>query len=210
MKAVAFNGSPFMEKGNTALILNPFLEGLKEEGVDVELFYISKLKVNPCLGDRSCWTKTANGSEGEASVPKLFEEIKVMFQDLPSRIEQRISERPTRSRRLLNPMMLNEMIHYFERELGDPTGILVISSVFRDEMPWFYEIGMETYHAMRSGSPEKAEAALREFQKITEVMMHGPFLETSEISPKTLMIMRDVLERTVDRAQMRLRKAHRT
>ena len=58
MKAVAFNGSPFMEKGNTALILNPFLEGLKEEGVDVELFYISKLKVNPCLGDRSCWTKT--------------------------------------------------------------------------------------------------------------------------------------------------------
>ena len=47
-----------MEKSNTALILNPFLEGMKEEGAEVELFYIRKLKINPCLGEFSCWFKT--------------------------------------------------------------------------------------------------------------------------------------------------------
>jgi multimeric flavodoxin WrbA len=58
VKAVVLNSSPSMEKGNTALILNPFIEGLKEEGAEVELFYTTKLRINPCIDDRSCWTKT--------------------------------------------------------------------------------------------------------------------------------------------------------
>jgi len=32
MKVLAFNCSPRMDNGNTALILNPFLEGMKEVG----------------------------------------------------------------------------------------------------------------------------------------------------------------------------------
>jgi len=55
MKAIAINGSPHMDEGNTAMILNPFLEGLKEAGCDAELFYTRKLKIGPCNGDMSCW-----------------------------------------------------------------------------------------------------------------------------------------------------------
>lgn len=57
MKAIAINGSPHMEEGNTAMILNPFLEGMKEAGCDVEVFYTMKLKIGPCNGDMSCWFK---------------------------------------------------------------------------------------------------------------------------------------------------------
>ncbi len=57
MKAIAINGSPHMEEGNTAMILNPFLEGMKEAGCDVEVFYTRKLKIGPCNGDMSCWFK---------------------------------------------------------------------------------------------------------------------------------------------------------
>jgi multimeric flavodoxin WrbA len=39
MKVLAINSSPRMDKGNTALILNPFLEGMKEAGAEVDLFY---------------------------------------------------------------------------------------------------------------------------------------------------------------------------
>lgn len=58
MKALVFNASPNMEKGNTALILNPFIEGMKEEGAEAELLYVRELKVNPCQGEQSCWIRT--------------------------------------------------------------------------------------------------------------------------------------------------------
>ena len=55
-KVVAINGSPRMEKGNTAMILTPFIEGMTEAGSDVELFYASRLKVKPCsCGEMYCW-----------------------------------------------------------------------------------------------------------------------------------------------------------
>jgi multimeric flavodoxin WrbA len=58
MKVVAINSSPNMGKGNTALVLDPFLEGMREMGAEVDLFYTKKLKINPCQGEVNCWLKT--------------------------------------------------------------------------------------------------------------------------------------------------------
>jgi multimeric flavodoxin WrbA len=55
MKVLAINGSPHMDEGNTAMILTPFLEGMKEAGSEVEVFYTRKLKIGGCNGDMSCW-----------------------------------------------------------------------------------------------------------------------------------------------------------
>ncbi len=55
MNVLAINGSPHMDEGNTAKILNPFLEGMKEAGAKVETFYTRKLNIGPCNGDMSCW-----------------------------------------------------------------------------------------------------------------------------------------------------------
>ena len=57
MKVVAINSSPRAEKSNTSLILNPFIEGMKEGGAEVELFYTKKLEINPCRGCFYCWVK---------------------------------------------------------------------------------------------------------------------------------------------------------
>jgi len=45
MRVSAINGSPKMDKGNTALILSPLLKGMRDAGV--EFFYTKKLKINP-------------------------------------------------------------------------------------------------------------------------------------------------------------------
>ena len=58
MKVLAINSSPNMGKGNTAVILNPFLDGMREAGAEVELFYTKKLKIKPCQGEFNCWVKT--------------------------------------------------------------------------------------------------------------------------------------------------------
>ena len=56
IKAVAINGSPRKDKGNTAMILTPFIQGLTDAGAEVELFYTSRLEIKPCTcGKMQCW-----------------------------------------------------------------------------------------------------------------------------------------------------------
>jgi multimeric flavodoxin WrbA len=58
MRAVVILGSPRMERGNTAMILNPFIEGMEKEGAMVELVNTKKLKIRPCTCDFACWGST--------------------------------------------------------------------------------------------------------------------------------------------------------
>jgi multimeric flavodoxin WrbA len=64
-----------MEKGNTGLLLKPFLEGLKDEGCEVEVFYTCRLRVKPCLGDKACWTKTPGKCVQDDDVKMLLPKI---------------------------------------------------------------------------------------------------------------------------------------
>ena len=57
MKVLAFNGSPTRDKGNTAMILKPYLEGMREAGAEVELIYTNNIKIYPCTGELLCWGK---------------------------------------------------------------------------------------------------------------------------------------------------------
>jgi NAD(P)H-dependent FMN reductase len=58
LKVLAFNGSPKMEAGNTQMILGPFLEGMREAGADVELYYTARLNLGPCQGELGCMFRT--------------------------------------------------------------------------------------------------------------------------------------------------------
>ena len=59
IRAVVINGSPRMEKGNTALVQGAFIEGMLEAGAGVELFYASRLHIKPCnCGKMVCWYRT--------------------------------------------------------------------------------------------------------------------------------------------------------
>lgn len=49
------SGSLRKEESNTAYILAPFMEGLKEAGAIVKVAYIKDLKISPCRGDFHCW-----------------------------------------------------------------------------------------------------------------------------------------------------------
>jgi len=55
IKTVVINGSPRCDKGNTATILAPFIQGMQDAGADVELCYVSRLKIKPCTGEMHCW-----------------------------------------------------------------------------------------------------------------------------------------------------------
>lgn len=76
IKVLAFNCSPKMDKGNTAMILGPFLEGMREAGAEVELFYTKKLKINPCTGLFSCWTKNPGKCYQDDDMQMLYPKLR--------------------------------------------------------------------------------------------------------------------------------------
>ena len=76
VQVLAINSSPLMDKGNTALILNPFLEGMKEAGAEVELVYTKILKINPCQGEFNCWHKTPGKCFQEDDMQMLYPKLR--------------------------------------------------------------------------------------------------------------------------------------
>ena len=55
-KIVAINGSPSAEKGNTEMLLAPFLRGMENAGAETETLYVDKLNIKPCTcGRMYCW-----------------------------------------------------------------------------------------------------------------------------------------------------------
>jgi len=76
-KAMAINGSPRMEKGYTALLLNAFIEGMAEAGCEVELVYASRLKVKPCAcGEMYCWYNTPGECCFKDGMQMLYPKLK--------------------------------------------------------------------------------------------------------------------------------------
>ncbi len=64
-----------MDKGNTALILEPFVAGMKEAGAAVETVYTKKLHVEPCQGEYACWFKTPGTCFQRDDMAPLLDEI---------------------------------------------------------------------------------------------------------------------------------------
>jgi multimeric flavodoxin WrbA len=72
MNVLAINTSPKMDKGNTAIILNPFLEGMRSAGAEVELVNAQKLKIGPCLSCWNCILKTPGECVQKDDMDGLF------------------------------------------------------------------------------------------------------------------------------------------
>lgn len=75
-KALAINGSPRMARGNTALVLGPFLKGLADGGFSTELLYASQLKVKPCsCGNMHCWNDTPGKCIFQDSMQEIYPKL---------------------------------------------------------------------------------------------------------------------------------------
>ncbi|MDQ0639386.1 hypothetical protein QF042_002951 [Pedobacter sp. W3I1] len=124
--------------------------------------------------------KTEDGGEiekvesvDENSVAKLFEEVKIMFDSLPSRIENRIDPDMRRKRRKSHPMMLEEMLHFGFEDEEPSIGFLMLVSLYKDDFPWFYEIGVDTYRGLKAvKSNAEREKIIRAFERATEMLSH--------------------------------------
>lgn len=76
MKAVAINGSPRKDKGNTAMILAAVIQGMTDAGAEVEVFYTKNLKLKPCTGEMKCWWETPGECYIEDGMQQVYPKLR--------------------------------------------------------------------------------------------------------------------------------------
>lgn len=173
----------------------------------VKTFKTKADKVLAKLGDSDATTDQDLPLDN-STVAKLFEEVKVMFRDLPSRLDSELGDEARARRRpkfrRFHPMMIKELMHIGGGKRPDPAvGMLVIASLFRDDAPWLYELGLEAYRALKSGRPRHARDAIRTFQRVAEFTARSPLsgeMGLSEEMEMMLMEMPHMIERLMHRA----------
>lgn len=153
----------------------------------------------------------------DASVAKLFEEVKLIVQDLPSKVEGRLAEAvsPGRARRMrrMHPAMFEEML-FVSEETGSHIGLLMLFSYYKDDFPWLYELGRELYDSVRAGHRNKTDDLVREIMRTLEIARRHPmFEEVFMHSKEGYMMLRELphfLEHYVSRVGSRKRPQKET
>lgn len=147
---------------------------------------------------------TSSSSNDDASA-KLFEEIKVMFKDLPARIEGNLQPEYRKSRkRKINPMMIEDLIYSSK---DGKTGIFIGLGLLRDITPWLYDVGIDTLRTIDSQTdPQKKFRAVREFNDLIKITVRHPIMEEFLDSKADFTILEELprmlsmqMERYLDR-----------
>lgn len=128
----------------------------------------------------------------EDLVAKLFEEVKIMFESLPSKIENRIEPEYRRKRRRFHPMMLDEFAHFGIGKENPHIPFLMMISLYKDELPWFYEIGLETYRSLKAAKAiSDREKIILNFRRSLEMLEHPMMREVYEDSKENYMLFNE-------------------
>lgn len=126
--------------------------------------------------------KQAAPAADENSAAKLFEEVKIMVRELPERVGDRV--RTTTGKRGLNkrmrrihPMIFDEILLHpslIKTPHGPSVAWLMLLSLVRDDLPWFYELGLDLYKTLRTGNRKAILDGMNELQAVIEAISHGP------------------------------------
>ena len=99
-------------------------------------------------------------------------------------------------------MMFDEMMDMGKMGRGEPIGILFFASIVRDDAPWLYEIAMESFRALTSGTLKSLEHVIHSIKMLRDFPMRNHMFEEFGMmdSKESHMLMMEgapVLERMV-------------
>lgn len=134
---------------------------------------------------------------------KLFKEFQTTMDELNDKIN-RLDPDYKRGRRKFHPMMFEELMHMGGMEKEDPNlSFLMMISFLKDDLPWIYEIGLETYRGLKSAKSKTEKRKLVEsFERAFEMTRHPMMREFYGMSEDIYMFNKDIrhfIHRYLDR-----------
>jgi len=122
-------------------------------------------------------------SDQEAGVARLFEEIKLMYTELPDRIGRRVQPESKRNNFYrLSPGMIEELL-YGSRNKN--VGFQIVLSMVKSDFPWVYEMGIELLKQTkirfvsetgRRKTTLSLKKAVDEFKEVLEFTFEHPIM----------------------------------
>lgn len=169
MKIFAINGSPRMKKGNTELILKPFLQGIRDAGSETEKYYATALDIKPCsCGYFYCWDNSPGNciidDDMQMLYPRLREsEILVIATPVYTQLPGDLQNFINRLLPLMNPKlkMLEERTRVRLRDNVNIKKIILVSVCGWWEMGNFETVEKIIQELSKTTSVEYAGALLR-------------------------------------------------
>lgn len=110
----------------------------------------------------------------------ILEELVAGVRSVEMRFRDIVDDEPTNRRRFgrkFHPEMLMDFSRQISSHPHDPIQLLVITSLFREDMPWLYELAADFYRAARAGERHAASDALDRFREAVLMIRRGPFIE---------------------------------
>lgn len=145
---------------------------------------IAKKPANLVQAEQVPHQKSPNDSENSSA--KLFEEIKIMFQDLPSRIDRSNINPPRRIRRI-RPSMIEEI---FQISPDPRIGFRIALSLYKEKLPWIYDEGIILVNKIISSkSPDMKFRYMKEFDELLRFSLQIPYFHEVLIEEKSDQIL---------------------
>lgn len=121
---------------------------------------------------------------------KLYKEFQMMIEDLSSKINK-LDPEYRRSRRKFHPMMFEDIMGM---EMEDHNlSFLMMISLIKDDFPWIYEIGLETYRGLKlTKSKLEKRKLIESFERALEMTGHPMMREFYGKSEEMYMFSKDI------------------
>jgi hypothetical protein len=133
---------------------------------------------------------------GETAASKQFEEIKLMFQELPFRLERIVAARPDArvsfgtysdvATWIIRSVDVGSEV--FRQLSKDNINILIVSSYLQNDAPWLSVLGAQAYRASLEENKELETRILSSLLSILQITRRDAFLASSE--PALLLMER--------------------
>ena len=160
------------------------LKMLKESGNPEERSFadiveaISDLRLTITSTDKNIFTS------------KIYKEFSMMIEELSSKIN-RLGPDYNRSRRKFYPMMFEEVMNMGMENSN--LAFLMLISLTKDDFPWIYEIGLETYRELKSTkSKEVKRKLIVDFDRALDMIGHPMMREFFGNSEDTYMFSKEI------------------